>query len=176
MNRFSQSLLTFELGRYALLPSFVMKDFAFLMKFALTLHDGCAREGLQKIQQKRAFLKVCPFGSWILSHICDVKSNNLPTNDGAHILDLEMIGFVTSGLGQLSKTYNWHQRTIGITDNWPYATEKNQNYFVSLFKTLHFEQQSPIAQLVERKALKAHFILATQVRFPAKTKNIFMVS
>ena len=63
MNRFSQSLLTFELGRYALLPSFVMKDFAFLMKFALTLHDGCAREGLQKIQQKRAFLKVCPFGS-----------------------------------------------------------------------------------------------------------------
>ena len=59
---------------------------------------------------------------------------------GAHILDLGMIGFVTSGLGQLSKTYNWHQRTIGITDNWPYdATEKNQNYYVYIFKTLHSE-------------------------------------
>ena len=34
---------------------------------------------------------------------------------GAHILDLETIGFVTSGLGQLS-----------ISDNWPQAQLASQ--------------------------------------------------
>ena len=49
---------------------------------------------------------------------------------GAHILDLETIGFVTSGLRQLSISDNWPQaqlasQTIGSMKPW-----KNENNYV----------------------------------------------
>ena len=54
---------------------------------------------------------------------------------GAHILDFETIGFITSGLGQLSTSDNWPQarlasQTIGSMKSW-----KNQN--INLLLILH---------------------------------------
>ena len=56
-------------------------------------------------------------------------------NSGAHILDLRTIGFVTSGLGQLSMSDYWPQARLASQTIGSIKLRKNENNYQFIFKT-----------------------------------------
>ena len=87
---------------------------------------------------------------------------------GAHIFDLETIGFVTSGLGQLSINDNWPRAQLALQTIGSMKPRKKQKKMLYIDKNLIHFQQVPIAHSAEHAApTKYFFILATRVQFPA---------